>query len=226
MIQSAPRRSPSARRRVVGVLVTGAALLASASLVSVATIDTENGGSADPAEAGRSHAEEPPTPAPTPPLGAPRTDGEPADGGIEAAPTAPTTQRPGDVVREEADQAEVPVNDGPFPGSSEQASGALVATYPTDVLPLAPGSTVQTSSVSTSTERIQVAVVAENDALADVLAFYLQELGRQGFVEVPLAQLPGQAGVGLRRDASSVAVSTEPESGTFTVLATLYREDD
>lgn len=163
---------------------------------------------------------------PTAPPGAPPVDGGTPTGGIEAAPSAPVTQQPGDAVREDEEtQGPDPVVDGPFPATSESATGRLVATYPTDVLPLAPGATVTTSSVSTSTERVQVALEADHASSPDVLAFYLRELGRQGFVEEPVTSLPGQSGVALRRDGSSVVVTTDTAAGTFTVLATLVRED-
>lgn len=163
---------------------------------------------------------------PTAPPGAPPVDGGTPTGGIEAAPSAPVTLQPGDAVREDEEtEGPAPVVDGPFPATSESASGRLVATYPTDVLPLAPGATVTTSSVSTSTERVQVALEADHASSPDVLAFYLRELGRQGFVEEPVTSLPGQSGVALRRDGSSVVVTTDTAAGTFTVLATLVRED-
>ncbi|WP_447645641.1 hypothetical protein [Nocardioides zeae] len=165
--------------------------------------------------------------APTLPPGAPPPPGSTPTSGIEAAPSAAATRVPGDAVSEAAaTQAPVPAVDGPFPATSESVLGRLVASYPADVLPPAPGSTVRSSSVSTSTERVQVALVAARTGRRDdVLAFYLRTLRAQGFVEEPATPLAGQAVVAVRRAGSSVVVTVGPGEATYSVYATLLRED-
>lgn len=228
-----------AGRRLALAALLAVVLLAALAVTLLGGADERSGRGDEPASEGTADAGGPTAASPsegaegaegaeggTSPAGAPPPPGTTPSSGVEAAPTPAVTQQPGDAVRaEEATRAPTPVVDGPFPTTSESAAGRLVASYPTDVLPLAPGATVRSSSVSTSTERVQVALVAGHDGGDGVLAFYLRELRRQGFVEVTTTSQPGQAAVALRRDQSSVVVTTEPDGATYSLLATLVRED-
>ena len=161
------------------------------------------------------------------PPGAPPPSGVTPTSGVEAAPTPAATEVPGDAVSEAAATSPpVPAVDGPFPATAESAVGRLVASYPVDVLPLAPGTTVGSSSVSVSGERVQVALVADSASAGDdVLAFYLRTLRAQGFVEEPATTAPGQVVVAVRRAGSSVVVTTGPGDEAYSIYAILQRED-
>ncbi|MDT9594517.1 hypothetical protein RDV89_15640 [Nocardioides zeae] len=188
--------------------------------------DDGPGGPREPGEPGEPGDGDVAGPGATAPLGAPPPPGSSPTGGIEAAPTTETTEQPGDAVRA-ADEAQEPTPrvDGPFPTSAESAVGRLVPSYPADVVPPVPGSTVRTSSLSPSTERVQVALVAAGAGGDEVVAFYLAELRRQGFEEVATSALPGRSAVALRRGGSSVVVTVGPERDVYSLFATLLRED-
>ena len=126
-----------------------------------------------------------------------------------AAPRAPSRSSrpspspsglPGLSTGTEARQA--PVSQ-PLP-TQASADGTLVHGYPASVLPPARGSTIETSSVSPTGRRLQVALNARTgQGAGGVLLFYRQTLTALGFTEDNVSATAGNQAAGFRRGQSS-----------------------
>jgi hypothetical protein len=106
-----------------------------------------------------------------------------------------------------------------------EGGATLVAGYPDDVLPAAPGSLVSTNSVSPSGDRLQVALVASVHRAPDaVLRFYRIRLSELGLHEIRTQPASGSTAAAFARGDSSVVVTATPgtaRSTTYSVFATL-----
>ncbi|TIC83221.1 hypothetical protein E8D34_16055 [Nocardioides sp. GY 10113] len=139
--------------------------------------------------------------------------------GIEPAPSAEPTGKPGEVVAEQERNAPEPVLARvPADGASY---GRLVGSFPHQILPRVPGTQVISSSLSSEGTRVQVSLVATGAGANKVLAFYREHLGRYRFHEVPSASVPGAESAGFAWKESSVVVTAGPEAEHYTVFATL-----
>ena len=117
-----------------------------------------------------------------------------------------------------------PLVAAPLPRAAS-ARGRLVTRFPLELRPTR-ASRVETSSMSPSGDRLQVALVASTSlAPADVLLAYRTRLAGRGLVEqaAPPATAGSQAAA-FRRGRSTVTVSVAPQgAGTsYSVLASLH----
>jgi len=96
----------------------------------------------------------------------------------------------------------------PRPTSSR---GRLTSGYPHAVLPVFPGSSVRSSSVSPSGSAAQVALVGETSRRQDTVAkFYRLRLARYGFQESELPAVGGSTAIGFHRGKDSVVLTLTP----------------
>ncbi|MHB1064833.1 MAG: hypothetical protein ACYC1Z_10190 [Georgenia sp.] len=104
------------------------------------------------------------------------------------------------------------------------AVDALVAEFPTEVITLAPSSTVLSSSVSSDGRRLQASVQAtDTGSVADVLAYFTDTLGALGFAATESPTTAGSTAVSFTRGPHVVVVNAHPQSGgaVFTVAGVL-----
>jgi len=117
-----------------------------------------------------------------------------------------------------------PLVSRPLPRSAS-ASGRLVAGYPTAAMPTARHSRIDTSSVSSSDSRVQVALVATTDrTAATVLRFYRLHLAGLGFTERPTTAVGGSEAAAFRRgsDVATVTVTPTRTGTSYSVFGTLH----
>jgi len=117
-----------------------------------------------------------------------------------------------------------PLVTAPLPDAAS-ARGRLVTRFPPSLRPTR-ATRVETSSISPSGDRLQVALVASTTlAPADVLLAYRTRLAARGLVEqsAPPATAGSQAAA-FRRGRSTVTISVAPQgAGTsYSVLASLH----
>lgn len=112
---------------------------------------------------------------------------------------------------------------GPLPAPAS-AVGKLVVGFPA-VIPLAQGTVITDSSVSSSDGILQAALVAHTPLSAPaVIAFYQSELAKVNLQVVALPAIGGSLALGFTRDGSSITLTvTASSSGgsTYTVLGVL-----
>ena len=112
---------------------------------------------------------------------------------------------------------------GPLPAPAS-AVGKLVVGFPA-VIPLAQGTVITDSSVSSSNGILQAALVAHTPLSAPaVIAFYQSELAKVNLQVVALPAIGGSLALGFTRDGSSITLTvTASSSGgsTYTVLGAL-----
>lgn len=112
---------------------------------------------------------------------------------------------------------------GPLPAPAS-AVGKLVVGFPAEI-PLAQGSVITDSSVSSSDGILQAALVAHTPLSAPtVIAFYQSELAKVNLQVVALPAIGGSLALGFTRDGSSITLTvTASSSGgsTYTVLGVL-----
>lgn len=166
--------------------------------------------------------------APTPSVTA-STGQEPSnDGGVRVMPEAPG---PGT-------DDELPTLDDPAapstppayerPAATAFARGRIVAGYPTGLLPSVPRSTVVSSSVAPSADRVQVALVGRRSTdPATVVGFYRDLLSGFGFRDAHVDAVGGAETAAFRRGADHVVVTVDPAPGrTYSVYANLVVSED
>ncbi|GAA4710886.1 hypothetical protein [Nocardioides conyzicola] len=117
--------------------------------------------------------------------------------------------------------AALPTWDGLASGATA-ARGRLVPGYPAELLPVAPRGSIVTSSLSPSTGRVQVALVARrSQSPAAVLSFYRARLARAGFHEHAIAAVGGASATAFTRDDNRVVITVDPgRAQTYSVQAT------
>lgn len=123
-----------------------------------------------------------------------------------------------------APKPDKPLISQPLP-TQGSADGTLVDGYPASVLPPARGSTIETSSVSPTGRRLQVALNARTgQGAGGVLLFYRQTLTALGFTEDNVSATAGNQAAGFRRGQSSVTVTVtrKGDVSSYTLFSTLY----
>lgn len=141
--------------------------------------------------------------------------------GIEAAPDADPDEPEAGTVGALPSLPALQVAAGTEPAS---AVGSLVEGFPSEIISLAPSSTVLSSSVSSDGQRLQAAVEATDTRSVDeVLASYGETLGALGFAASQSPATAGSTAVTFTRSSHVVVVSARPQSdgALFTVAAVL-----
>lgn len=209
MPTSLPSRSLLVRRLLIGaaivlaVVVTGFLALAvtdsdgsddSAAPRTDATSEngeSGDGGSADASDSGTDD-----------PIGTARPGDDP-NGGVEVLPPSPSQSGlPG---LEPPDLS--PLVSRPLPAAAS-ARDRLVKGYPRTAIPLAPTSTVTTSSVSPSDgRRLRVALTADTDrSPGQILLFYRLHFAKLGFVENAVSTMGDATGAAFTRGQNSATI--------------------
>ena len=112
----------------------------------------------------------------------------------------------------------------PLPQTASR-EGALVAGFPASVVPVLPGSAVDSSGVSSSRDAVQVSIVASSPRSRDaVLAFYRRQLGAQGFAESVVPGSAGSVGAGFMRGTDHLVVTTTAagQKTSYSLFGTLH----
>lgn len=148
--------------------------------------------------------------------------GSDPSGDVLEVPVAPAATV--DSLGELLGDSERPLVTAPLPRAAS-ASGRLVGGFPALLRP-APGSRVDSSSVSPADDRLQVALVGST-ALAPgrVLLAYRTRLGRRGLLEQPTPQTAaGAQAAALQRGRSVVTITVTREGArtSYSVVATLH----
>jgi hypothetical protein len=120
-----------------------------------------------------------------------------------------------------SDPLPVPVS-APLPRTAS-ATGGLVSGYPDAVLPLTPGAHVDSSSVASQGDRLQVTLTATTDAgVTDVLAFYRTALAKYGMYDTPAPAQGGATALRFSRDGSTVTITATPsdDGSTYVIFGT------
>ncbi|WP_231391733.1 hypothetical protein [Arthrobacter sp. 35W] len=97
--------------------------------------------------------------------------------------------------------------------------GALVAGFPTTLLPLMPGATLKSTIFDATGAKATASMVAATTATQEgVLAFYTKALGDQGFTPLPGDAVGSIASKDFTRANGTelVSLSMVPENGTVT----------
>lgn len=196
---------------VLSVAVAGAALLQVSSASNTTTATSRSVASATPSPA-LSFDPVPPstrpstgreTPGTEPPTGTPSTD----------STRAPAKETPRDETSAEGPSTLPPSKPLPDPVSlplpdSASAEGKLVKGFPTQVISVAPHSTVTGSSVASEGSRLQVTLTAESSlAVVDVLDFYRTELAKVGLLDTPALALSGSSALVFARGDHTITLS-------------------
>jgi hypothetical protein len=117
-----------------------------------------------------------------------------------------------------------PLYTGPLPKPAS-AIGKLVAGFPS-VIPLAQGSTIADSSVSSSDGILQATLVAKTSLSASaVIALYQSELAKVSLQGAALPAIGGSTAFGFARDGNSITLTVTPSSSggsTYSVLGVLH----
>ncbi|CAI9398600.1 hypothetical protein HIDPHFAB_00028 [Nocardioides sp. T2.26MG-1] len=144
-------------------------------------------------------------------------------GGVEVQPDIPGTTPSSLPGIETGSSATAGPDWSPLPEAAASARGGLVTGYPRDLLPPAPRSSVRTSSVAPSPDRVQVALVADRGPHPDlVLRFYRERLVRAGFTEDAAPAVGGTSSASFVRDDDVVVVTVGGGPGrTYSVYAVL-----
>ncbi|KQV67823.1 hypothetical protein ASC64_11500 [Nocardioides sp. Root122] len=134
---------------------------------------------------------------------------------------APSVDGLGDLLGD----ADRPLVTSPLPRAAS-ARGRLVGGFPAALRP-APGSRVETSSVSPADDRLQVALVGSTAmAPGRVLLAYRTRLGRRGMVEQATAPqtAPGSQAAALQRGRSVVTITVTRQGSrtSYSVMASLH----
>lgn len=103
--------------------------------------------------------------------------------------------------------------------------GSIVAGFPVSVIPLAPGSVVRSSGVSSAAKTLQVSIVANSPkSRGTVLRFYRQELSALGFAESSAPAADGSAASRFKRGADQLVVTTKAgaKNTSYSLFGTLH----
>lgn len=118
-----------------------------------------------------------------------------------------------------------PLLEGPLPATASRR-GAVVAGYPTSLVPAMTGSTVRSSSVSAHQRKLQIALTAWVGRSPDAVAlFYRSRLAPLGFVDRPVAAVGGSTAIAFRRGQHSLVLTLTPQgkrSSVYTLWGTLH----
>lgn len=203
------------RRFVVVSAATGALLLAAgAVLVLTGTPGTLAAGS-------ESGATAPQATSSASPAGSAGPSNTPPGTSTEARVPEPTTSD-GSAPESTSPPALVTL---PLP-ETDSAVGSVVAGFP-DRIPVAPQSTVASSSVSSDGARLQATLAANTSlTVSDVLAFYTAAWAEVGLTGAPVPASDGSSAVAFSRGPNSITLTVTPtEAGCeYAVFGTLSAE--
>ncbi|WP_394768418.1 hypothetical protein [Lacisediminihabitans sp.] len=226
---TSPDKSRIARRAIIGGLGTAAVIvivtLVFTSLNSapatpsaqtapgvVSTPNARATGPADPtvSPAPKTNPTAAPAPGPSPTATAPRTSTEVQKGTTAGAALPPVAPLPA-------------LFTGPMPKSAS-AVGKLVDGFPA-VIPVAEGSKIADSSVSSSANMLQATLVAKTSLSPKALiAFYQSEFAKLSLPGSPLPAVGGSTAFDFARDGNSITLTVKPSGSggsTYTVLGVL-----
>jgi hypothetical protein len=113
---------------------------------------------------------------------------------------------------------------GPLPKTASR-QGGLVAGFPASVVPVLPGSAVDSSGVSSTQGAVQVSIVANSPRSRDaVLAYYRRQLGAQGFAESVVPGATDSVGAGFLRGTDHLVVTATAVGPTtsYSLFGTLH----
>jgi hypothetical protein len=168
------------------------------------------------------------------------TDATPSDSGenapSEASATDPSSEKSGTGAADERTSSEVlPAPDEkspiglppspPLPGlvtaplpPTATATGTLVAGFPASVIPLNPGTTVQSSSVASAEDRLQATLAATTSSTSDaVLEFYRVAFAAQSLVDSVAPAAGESVALLFSRGADTILLTVTPtDSGGST----------
>ena len=151
-----------------------------------------------------------PAPGPSPKATAPRTSTEVENGTTSGAALPPAAPLP--VLFSE-----------PMPKSAS-AVGKLVVGFPA-VIPVAQGSKIADSSVSSSANMLQATLTAKTSLLPKaVIDFYQSEFAKVSLPGAPLPAVGGSTAFDFARDGNSITLTVTPSSSggsTYSVLGVL-----
>jgi hypothetical protein len=114
----------------------------------------------------------------------------------------------------------------PLPDSST-AAGSLVAGFPVDVIPEAPNSVIETSSVATEGSQVQVALSGQTTLPAgEVVDYYRAALTERGLSGAPAPAPEGSTALAFTLGINSVALTVTPIDGgcRYVVFGTFTAE--
>ncbi|HAM26115.1 MAG TPA: hypothetical protein DCP11_05235 [Microbacteriaceae bacterium] len=151
-----------------------------------------------------------PAPGPSPTATAPRTSTEVQKGTTAGAALPPAVPLP-------------VLFSGPMPRSAS-AVGKLVAGFPA-VIPVAQGSKIADSSVSSSGNFLQATLSAKTSLSPNsVIAFYQSEFAKMSLPGAPLPAVGRSTAFDFARDGNSITLTVSPSGSggsTYTVLGVL-----
>jgi hypothetical protein len=114
----------------------------------------------------------------------------------------------------------------PLPDSST-AAGSLVAGFPVDVIPEAPNSVIEMSSVATEGSQVQVALAGQTTLPAgEVVDYYRAALTERGLSGAPAPAPEGSTALAFTLGINSVALTVTPIDGgcRYVVFGTFTAE--
>jgi hypothetical protein len=101
-------------------------------------------------------------------------------------------------------------------------NGAIVAGFPTALLPLPSGSVVRSSGVSSASNVLQVSIVANSSrSPGSILGFFRRALSAHGFAESKAPAIGGSTAAGFSRSADDIVV-TVARAGRSTTSYSLF----
>ena len=113
----------------------------------------------------------------------------------------------------------------PLPKTAS-SRGTVVHGFPVTIVPIASGSRVQTSGVSSTATTLQLSVRATNPRSPDrVLAFYRKTLTAHGFAESAVPSVGGSTAASFAHNADNLVVTvtkSRSRGTTYTVFGTLH----
>ena len=114
------------------------------------------------------------------------------------------------------------------PPRTASRRGALVAGFPDSIVPVASGSSVRSSGVSSQRDTVQVSIVAESPrSPAAVLGFYRRALRAHDFVETAAPAAAGSVASQFARGDDRLVVTTSRvrDATSYSVYGTLRSRD-
>jgi hypothetical protein len=126
----------------------------------------------------------------------------------------------GDATPDRADPA------APDPGPSLPTPPSLATGYPSDVVPVPPGSRIEGSSVSPAPGSLQISLQASHRLPGGALLSYFSiEMAENGFAERSVTAAGTVSAAEFERGADTVVVTVsagDPGQTTYTVSGTLH----
>lgn len=117
-----------------------------------------------------------------------------------------------------------PLIEAPLPATASK-EGGIVAGFPAGIIPVATGSSVTSSGVSSAGSRLQVSIVATSSKSPEwVLKFYRSALGKSGFESAVAPAVGGSTAATFIHSVDSLVITatrTKTSLTTYSVFGTL-----